>query len=514
MSAPIWFALPPEVHSALLSSGPGPGPLLAAAAAWSSLGAEYAAAADELGGLLAAVQAGLWDGPTAAQYAAAHGPYLSWLLESVAKSTAAATVHQTAAGAYTAALATMPTLAELAANHAIHAALVATNFFGINTIPIALNEADYVRMWIQAAETMSTYQAVTASALATVPVTLPAPQTVAPSTAQAAAASPTWQEQLTAMLRAYTQNWAWPVSKDLNPAGWPFPPSPFVKSISAAVTPIPGMTPALATAIGWAVFHTLMIFWPLGQQAIQLATSLIVPALAAVTAASAAGVAAGAAGAVGVAVPLSVTLPIATAAAPPVGAVPAPAAPASGFPTSAGTAPIPASTAAPSPATTIGVGPTGGGPGVGFGPTATNPLGAAAGMADTLYAVGLSGLTSRSSASRRAARKAAEPSPDDVEAPTAAAASARDRARSRRRRVMGAKDRGHRYEFMDLGADPDVEESDRGAGPLGFAGAAAKAGVTPAAGLLTLDGDDLGGGGPTRPILPSSWSPDSPNAGC
>ncbi|WP_156349739.1 MULTISPECIES: PPE family protein, partial [unclassified Mycobacterium] len=124
MTAPIWMASPPEVHSALLSSGPGPASLLAAAGAWSELSTEYASAAAQLSGVVAATQAGAWEGPSAESYAAAHAPYLAWLTRASAHSAAAAAQHETAATAYTAALAAMPTLPELAANHTVHGVLV------------------------------------------------------------------------------------------------------------------------------------------------------------------------------------------------------------------------------------------------------------------------------------------------------------------------------------------------------------------------------------------------------
>ena len=128
----------------------------------------YTETAEELTALLAGVQAGAWEGPSAAAYVAGHAP-TSPGSRKRPPTAPTAVRHETAATAYTAALAAMPTLAELAANHATHAVLLATNFFGINTIPIALNEADYVRMWIQAATVMGTYHAVSTQAVALSP---------------------------------------------------------------------------------------------------------------------------------------------------------------------------------------------------------------------------------------------------------------------------------------------------------------------------------------------------------
>ncbi|ETZ54643.1 PPE family protein [Mycobacterium avium MAV_120709_2344] len=278
MTMPIWAAFPPEVHSAALSSGPGPGSLLAAEQAWQALSAEYASAAAELGGLLAAVQAGTWQGPSAEAFVAAHVPYLAWLLQNSTNSTAAAREAETVAAAYTAALSAMPTLEQLATNHAVFAQLVATNFFGVNTIPIAQNEIEYLQMWLQAATTMAIYEAVSETAMTWKPPTAPPPQIQKTGVAnQDAGGGPTqlswWVTRVQEVARA--------ISGDLSQS--PSNPSATLSDLMS--------DPLLATEVPHWAGESLLYFTPQVPQLTQLSFGLIAPFIPAAGAPGVAGLA-------------------------------------------------------------------------------------------------------------------------------------------------------------------------------------------------------------------------------
>jgi PPE-repeat protein len=175
--------LPPEINSTLMYSGPGSGPLLAAAAAWEVLAAELYAAAASYGALLTSLTDGPWEGPSAASMLTAALPQLEWLQSTAGQAEQAGSQAAAAAGAFEAAFAETVPPPVVAANRALLMELLATNFLGQNTAAIAATETEYGEMWAQDAAAMYGYAGSSSAAS-----TLPQPQPAAPTTNPAGAA--------------------------------------------------------------------------------------------------------------------------------------------------------------------------------------------------------------------------------------------------------------------------------------------------------------------------------------
>lgn len=474
MTVPIWMAMPPEVHSALLTAGPGPGSLLAAAAQWQQLSLQYSQAATELSAILADVQGSGWEGLSAVQYVAAHVPYLAWLEESALAAAVTAAQHETVAGAYGTAVATMPTLVELAANHVTNAALVATNFFGINTIPIAVNEADYARMWIQAADTMIVYQAVAEAATAAVPPAQPAPSIVAPGgeARQPLSNAPTAPSQPLSDL--------WQFLSQLGTTGQV---DQMLENFTRFFEQL-GFNPATSAVLALVALTLYdMLWYPYYASYGLLLAPFFAPALSALAA---------------LALVKSPVLPAMDAV--PVPAEPAVVQPAAAAPRAQGVPVV--------PGLQVGVPQA-------SGPSAPAPTTAGAGGAapapNLVYAV--PGLP------RQGPGPGPEPgseSPDittdvlGVAVAARAAAAARDRAKRVSRARRGA--RGYRDELPEMKADltgagdnspstSDATAGARGAGPAGFTGAVTTASTAPNGMVQRMPAT----ANPSVPLLPATW---------
>ncbi len=162
-------SLPPEINSARMYSGPGSGPMLAAAAAWNLLAAELRSAAISFEWSIASLISQGWWGPSAAAMTAAAEPYMEWMSLTAEQAEQTAVQANAAADAYATAYAMTVPPPAIATNRVMVTALVKTNALGQNTPAIAAAEARYAQMWAQDAAAMYGYAASSSTATRLIP---------------------------------------------------------------------------------------------------------------------------------------------------------------------------------------------------------------------------------------------------------------------------------------------------------------------------------------------------------
>ncbi|MHA7652803.1 PPE family protein [Mycobacterium sp. ML4] len=160
-----YAALPPEINSALMHAGAGPGPMLEAASSWAGLAGELRSASESFASVTRELTGGPWQGQAAAKMAEAAAPYAAWLAAAAAHSECASNQAAAVAAAFEASYAATVQPVVIAANRTVIAALANTNFFGLNLPIIAALEADYEEMWARDVNAMFAYHVDASAAL-------------------------------------------------------------------------------------------------------------------------------------------------------------------------------------------------------------------------------------------------------------------------------------------------------------------------------------------------------------
>ena len=170
-------ALPPEINSTRMYTGPGAGPLMAAAAAWNNLAAELHTTASASQSVISTLTDDEWRGPSAAAMATAAVPYLGWMQTTAGCRSTRRRPGHGVRGRLRGRVCDDGAPAGIVANRVQLAALVATNLLGQNTPAIAATEAHYGEMWAQDAAAMYGYAGSSASAGKLEPLSDPASTT-------------------------------------------------------------------------------------------------------------------------------------------------------------------------------------------------------------------------------------------------------------------------------------------------------------------------------------------------
>jgi PPE-repeat protein len=181
-------ALPPEINSGLMYTGPGSAPMTAAAASWDDLAVEMYSAASDYGSVIANLTGGPWQGTASASMAAAAAPYVSWMSATAAQAEQAAGQAKAAASAYESAFTLTVPPPVIVANRTLLGSLISTNLLGQNTPAIAATEAHYAEMWAQDAAAMYGYAGSSSAASTLTPFADP-PATTSTTGAAAQAAT-------------------------------------------------------------------------------------------------------------------------------------------------------------------------------------------------------------------------------------------------------------------------------------------------------------------------------------